>query len=283
MEQPPQQPIDRTKPWSSSALVPTPSSVFSLEEDDDKDDERKRKKATRFDDDHLTEIETKYAAGNCDIHPDKECFHHRPTDNHFELTRARKIFWAAKIWDGKASILVPPLSSNLFNPKSATKVRKIPSTPIESTVQPVLVPAHPPMTPTHPHMAGYPYMYPPYGYSPPLPAPFHMYSPSMFQPPQPPSFYSPGPSSHMKKPRSSPPHSSPPPAGGSVDAFCEQYKLKDSVCSGLKELGFEIGDDLSSVKDYQWEHVGIPPLTTLASSNFMGSTRYSCGMLSHLW
>ncbi|KAF8810535.1 hypothetical protein BYT27DRAFT_7091597 [Phlegmacium glaucopus] len=227
--------------------------------------------ATQFDDDlddHLTEIETKYAAGNCDIHPDKECFHHRPTDNHFELTRARKIFWAAKIRDGKASILVPLLSSNLFNSKLATKVPKILSTPIESTVQPVLGPAHPPMTPTHPHMAGYPYMYPPYGYPPPLPAPFHMYSPSMFQPPQPPSFYSPGPSSHMKsnpqdrrEPHSSPPRSYPPPAGGSVDAFCEQYKLKDSVCSGLKELGFEIGDDLSSVKDSQWECVGIPPLT----------------------
>jgi len=56
--------------------------------------------ASRFDDDvddYLTEIETKYAAGNCDTHPDKECFHHRPTDNHFELTRAQKIFWAAKI------------------------------------------------------------------------------------------------------------------------------------------------------------------------------------------
>jgi len=87
-----------------------------------------------------------------------------------------------------------------------------------------------------------------------------------------PSFYSLGPSSHTKgdssdaqsrrEPHSSHPRSSPPPAGGSVDAFCEQNKLKDSICSGLKELGFEIGDDLSSVKDSQWErHVGIPPLT----------------------
>jgi len=56
--------------------------------------------ASRFDDDvddHLVDIETKYAVGTCEIHSDKECFHHRPTDNHFELTRARKIFWAAKI------------------------------------------------------------------------------------------------------------------------------------------------------------------------------------------
>jgi len=175
--------------------------------------------------------------------------------------------------DGKASILVPPLSSNLFNAKSAAKVPKTPSAPTESTTQPAPVPAHPPMTPTHPHMAGYPYMYPPYGYPPPLHAPFHMYSPSMYQPlppppPPPPSFYSPEPISHMKHDHqsrrelhSSPPRSSPPPAGGSVDAFCEQYNLKDSVCSGLKVLGFEIGDDLSSVKDSQWERVGIPPLT----------------------
>lgn len=55
---------------------------------------------SRFDDDvddHLADIEMKYAAGNCEIHHDKECFHHRPTDNHFELMHARKIFWAVKI------------------------------------------------------------------------------------------------------------------------------------------------------------------------------------------
>jgi len=98
----------------------------------------------------------------------------------------------------------------------------------------------------------------------------------MYQPPPPPlnfpplNFYGPGPSSHVKndlrgrrEPRSSPPRSSPPPVGGSVEAFCEQYNFKDSVCSGLKELGFKIGDDLSAVTESQWEHVGIPPLTVI--------------------
>jgi hypothetical protein len=112
-------------------------------------------------------------------------------------------------------------------------------------------------------------MYPPYVYPPPPPTPFHMYPPSMFQPAPPPSFYGLEPPRmkndrrHRGESRSSPPRSSPPPAEGSVDSFCQQYELKDSVCSGLKELGFEIGDDLSSVKESQWERVGIPLLAVV--------------------
>jgi hypothetical protein len=92
--------------------------AMGLDDDDDDDDDRQRKKvflylnalvpcssldifqATRFDEDldeHISAIELKYPTGTCATHPDQECFHHRPTDNHFELMHAQKIFWAAKI------------------------------------------------------------------------------------------------------------------------------------------------------------------------------------------
>lgn len=42
-------------------------------------------------------IELKYPVGLCPEHPDIRCFHYRPADNHFELTRTRMLVWANQI------------------------------------------------------------------------------------------------------------------------------------------------------------------------------------------
>jgi hypothetical protein len=154
--------------------------------------------------------------------------------------------------DGKASLFVPPLSTNLFNVKGATKTPKTPA-PVTPT------PAHSTMMGGHP--LG-PYTPQPYGYPPPIPYPNYLY------PPPPPPYYAnppqAGPSNTTHRSHHhdfSPPRSSPPLPGGSIEEFCEQYGLSDLVSMGLKDLGFEIGDDLSLVKDAQWANVNIPPLT----------------------
>src|SRR6266576_5206673 len=45
----------------------------------------------------VRKIDTKYPAGDCSSHPGIQCFHHRNSGQHFELTRARKLTWAAHI------------------------------------------------------------------------------------------------------------------------------------------------------------------------------------------
>ena len=52
-------------------------------------------------DDEVEEIAAslakKYPPGLCHIHPDLPCFHHRPSDLHFDLNRPRRLVWAAAI------------------------------------------------------------------------------------------------------------------------------------------------------------------------------------------
>ena len=43
------------------------------------------------------QIDMKYPVGICKSHPKMQCFHHRPTNLHFELTRVRKLVWASSI------------------------------------------------------------------------------------------------------------------------------------------------------------------------------------------
>lgn len=55
--------------------------------------------------------------------------------------------------------------------------------------------------------------------------------------------------------------SSPPPEEmGSVEDFCTRYRLGESVRTKLGDLGFEIGDDLSMLKDSHWQSMGFAPL-----------------------
>lgn len=45
----------------------------------------------------LESIEEKYHAGICMDHPENECFHHCPTNQHFLLDHTKRIVWAAQI------------------------------------------------------------------------------------------------------------------------------------------------------------------------------------------
>jgi hypothetical protein len=56
------------------------------------------------------------------------------------------------------------------------------------------------------------------------------------------------------------PQSSPPPSGGSLENFCSQYSLGESTQARLEELRFEVGDNLTTVKEAHWECVGFAPL-----------------------
>jgi hypothetical protein len=69
--------------------------------------------------------------------------------------------------------------------------------------------------------------------------------------------------SNHTDPRSTPgdPRSSPPPTGGSLDDFCTKFNLGDTVRGQLETLGFEVGDNLSAVKEVHWERAGFAPLT----------------------
>lgn len=59
--------------------------------------------------------------------------------------------------------------------------------------------------------------------------------------------------------RHSPP-SSPPTANCSLAEFCEVYNLGEHAEAGLEKLGFQFGDDLSSVVREEYEGAGFKPL-----------------------
>jgi hypothetical protein len=57
-------------------------------------------KRMKFDDELeeiIAKIIDKYPAGLCANHPDITCFHHRPSDLHFELNHPCCLVWAAAI------------------------------------------------------------------------------------------------------------------------------------------------------------------------------------------
>lgn len=141
------------------------------------------------------------------------------------------------------------------------------STPAATTVTPVSTPALPatppnPQTPTAPGFSTPyppPFAYPhPYPYPSPV-APFHGYpAPGFFNPSAYPAPWGGGLASGDHSAQD--PRSSPPPSGGSLEDFCSQYNLGEETRTRLEELGFEVGDDLTSVKEAHWERVGFAPL-----------------------
>jgi hypothetical protein len=135
----------------------------------------------KFDDElesRVAEIDEKYPVGICADHADKQCFHHRPTDNHFIFDRPKKLVWAAAIvsfnlWalhliitnnllqrKGTSTIASIPIGSNLFSAAQAAKKpvksslpnpdAAIPATPVPAT------PTHPPSIPFQPHYLPFP-------------------------------------------------------------------------------------------------------------------------------
>lgn len=158
------------------------------------------------------------------------------------------------------------MKSNYFSAKAAMKVPKVtpaPSGPSTPAPAPAPAPA-PPATPIQPfmHPGSYPYGPIPFGFSPyGYPLTPQGYPPPSHGPPPPHGFYNhaaPGPQS---SPTRDHPRLSPPPMGGSLEDFCTKFKINETTQAGLVTLGFEIGDDLSSVKETDWKEAGIPPLT----------------------
>jgi hypothetical protein len=144
-----------------------------------------------------------------------------------------------------------------------------PSTPISPASHSSITSSAP-----HPHMFQYPYTQPPMPYSFPFPMPPpnpHYGYPTGYPPffGHGPSHSSPSPSHHRcgnssphgSRHQSGDGRSSPPIPGGSVEEFCRKYNLQESTCDSLNEMGFEIGDGLSALKESQWERAAIPPLT----------------------
>ncbi|KAF8226862.1 hypothetical protein L208DRAFT_1299659 [Tricholoma matsutake] len=182
----------------------------------------------------LESIEEKYHAGICMDHPENECFHHCPTNQHFLLDHTKRIVWAAQINAGKALLLSPPLGSTHFSTKKATKVNSTPaattSTPVSTPVPPATPPN--PQTPTAPGF-GTPYP-PPFAYPHPYPypspvAPFHGYhlAPGFFNPSAYPAPWGGGLASGDCSAQD--PQSSLPPNGGLLEDFCSQYNLGEET------------------------------------------------------
>jgi hypothetical protein len=266
-------------PW----LASTTRHVEVLEEGED--DGEGHAKKIHFDDELeelVIQINEKYKAGLCSDHPNQQCFHHHPTDLHFILDCPKKLVWASYIQQGKASIATIPVGSNLFSAKNAAKkvvtstlATLSPDMAAEGSVA-ASIPSHslPPMpsfnllchqTPPSPY--GFPYPF----YQYPLPSPF--FPPSPFTSP----FYAPQ-TTKNTSPGLNEPRSSPPPAGGSVDDFCEWYHLGDSVRQGLEHLGFEIGDNLAVVMETQYQQAGFKTLAwTWVLRDY---SKYQCDLMN---
>ncbi|KAF8869860.1 hypothetical protein BD779DRAFT_1479394 [Infundibulicybe gibba] len=143
MAEPARKPSNPSMPWSQAGASAGSSSAQAAEPDEliDSDDDGSRKRKQPSLDNQLadivTEIEAKYPVGACPIHPDKECIHHRPSDLHFELTRTRKLAWAAKKRSGTATMLAPPVGSNFFKKDDALKV---PSSALAPATAPPSIP-----------------------------------------------------------------------------------------------------------------------------------------------
>ncbi|KAJ3764871.1 hypothetical protein FB446DRAFT_656039 [Lentinula raphanica] len=252
--------IRMKKPQRSSTSVPEPALDDNESSDDDhpvskmvsgKVDKRVEEKA-----EELLEL---YGPGKCDLHPELPCFHFRPTNLHFELTRARRLVWAQAILCGTVDKTQIPLTSKLFKKDQALKASRSSSDPGPAAgVSPISGPAVQapfPMTPVHP--GGYPgstMMYPQYPllmpHSPyPMPA-YPFTSPTLphhhASPPLPPS--------HQ---RSSPPL---PLDGYTLAKFCAEYELDDDIEAGLIKLGFKPGARLTDITSDDFLQAGIKPV-----------------------
>ncbi|KAJ3871024.1 hypothetical protein F5051DRAFT_434187 [Lentinula edodes] len=206
-------------------------------------------------------LQSLYPVGKCEHDPTISCFHYRPGNLHFELTRGRLLVWARDIRDNKPGVSWTqiPLSSALFHASQAIKKTSPNNLSTSATALPAL-----PATPIYP--GGYPNMpmvpYGPYPMPAPMPLPMGMYPyggmpamqaggtwTSLAHAEQ----YSP-PSVHV---RSSPPAA---PEGYALADFCAEYGLSDDIKAGLRNLGYEPGERLTDVTAQEWHNAGIKPV-----------------------
>ena len=154
---------------------------------------------------------------------------------------------------GTATITNIPVGLNLFSTQHAAK--KLGKSKLTAEVAPSNTP---PSTPTPATLAPAPFPHPPYPF-PPSPygyPPYYLYPQLNFF--GPPSFEHAG-SSNSGNLLQQPP-SSPPSAESSLDDFCSDYGISFATQTKLDQLRFEMGDDLSSISEAQYESVGFKHL-----------------------
>ncbi|KAJ7742112.1 hypothetical protein DFH07DRAFT_777789 [Mycena maculata] len=131
-----------------SSFESTYRAVVGFEDPVSDDDGDKGKVKVSFDEgleEEMDKISNMYTPGTCSLHPNIECFHHRVTNMHFALDRAKKIVWAAAMKKGTATIISPPLSSNHFKAKAVIKKTAVPNGAVPAAANPP-----PPLTPVAP-------------------------------------------------------------------------------------------------------------------------------------
>ena len=206
----------------------------------------------------------KYSLGLCPLHPNLPCFHHRPTDLHFNLDHPHVLVWAQAIKAGSATYDKVPLQSPMFKAalaiKHASKFKlhssmaaaAVPPSP--STSAQGLMPTVPPFT--NVSLPQYPQVFPQM-YGQMLLHPFTSYWADMSHP-----FFAAGPgiSMPMAALSHSPPSSPPTDINCSITEFWEMYNLGDHAEVGLEKLGFHFGDDLTIVTLEEITEAGFKPL-----------------------
>ncbi|KAJ7831198.1 hypothetical protein B0H14DRAFT_3464204 [Mycena olivaceomarginata] len=228
------------------------------------------KKKARIDDELeslVDELREKYPPGLCKVHPDILCFHHRVLDLHFELERPRLLVWSAQIRAGKADKDHAPMGSNLFKAEHAIKKSKKPKAAPPIPAEPPNPAAAPP--PPAPQVQGVnPYAALPAGY------PGYPYMSPYMMPPMPNSYGgipnwpfnhdAPAPAPRAGSSRKvlddDVRSSSPPIPDCGVHDFCTEYKLGLEAERGLEKLEFQIGDDLDSLPEAEWQKAGFTHL-----------------------
>ncbi|KAF9234541.1 hypothetical protein BU15DRAFT_78901 [Melanogaster broomeanus] len=191
---------------------------------------------------YVRQLRDTYPEGLCDIHPQLRCFHHAPTDWHFELTEKREKVWAFAMLKQQTDLTVPPLGSPFF--KKDQTIKSTGTHPAPMTPQhhaPLTVPQ--PVTPIHPPIY-HPYSMPPYVMPPSPWAPYGMYPSAPPMAPTPSTSHAP---------------SSPIMESCTLDEFCDQTGLGDRERDGLEKLGYQVGDRLHDIEKEDIREAGFRP------------------------
>jgi hypothetical protein len=224
-------------------------------------------------------LDIRYPPGQCQKHPKRQCFLHKPTNLHFDIADAsgRKTVWAVAMVRtlplGLPALLTspnqsvsqadydnPPMSSRLFKPEQAMKhsaAHTVDATSAPAAAAPSLAAAPPAVSPFPPNPYG-PYSAPPHHayYPPPPPPPY--YHPH-FSPYGPPPLAPPA-AQHLAGPSS--------PRRGRVPmipiaVFCERYDLEAEIEQALEKMRFRPGQSLSALTERDWNDGGLTRMQSL--------------------
>ncbi|THV04578.1 hypothetical protein K435DRAFT_903187 [Dendrothele bispora CBS 962.96] len=218
----------------------------------------------------VSQILEAYPTRNCKDHPDKHCFYHSPTKQHFDVGfRPASLLWAAKIRSKKGKqvpsvdITRIPIGSAYFTPKNAMKILALGKKPDEIV-----------STPKSPFYSGHG-VTPSPGVVSPVPTDSIALQLSQISATQAqmqmmllsgqggllpftPRITTPAAKSSDDMRSSSPPL---PDNTLSLAEFCQQYKFNDDIQERLRKMEFEPGDNLQSVKEDKWSKVGFTELS----------------------